>query len=106
MSAGSSGTTVMFANLGPSNTVVMLVGTTIVVIGISFVLMSALRSLRVGLTSLVPNSIPKATGFGILGFAVGQVGVYLSVMTAMTLGIVRNVAVPATIPRRTVVPCS
>ena len=84
----SSGTTLMFAYLGRRNIVSMLVGTTIALIGISFILIFALRSLRLGLTSLVPNLIPGALGFGIWGLAVGEVGVSLSVVTAMTLGIV------------------
>ena len=63
----SSGTTLMFAYLGRRNIVSMLVGTTIALVGISFVLIFALRSLRLGLTSLVPNLVPGAlvTGFGV-----------------------------------------
>ena len=84
----SSGTTLMFAYLGRRNIISMLVGTTIALVGISFVLIFALRSLRVGLASLVPNLIPGALGFGIWGLAVGEVGLSLSVVTTMTLGIV------------------
>ena len=84
----SSGTTLMFAYLGRRNIVSMLVGTTIALVGISLVLILALRSLRLGLTSLVPNLVPGALGFGVWGLAVGEVGISLSVVTAMTLGIV------------------
>jgi len=84
----SSGTTLMFAYLGRWNIISMLVGTTIALVGISLVLILVLKSLRLGLTSLVPNLVPGALGFGIWGLAVGEVGVSLSVVTAMTLGIV------------------
>ena len=84
----SSGTTLMFAYLGRRNIIAMLIGTTIALVGISFVLIFALRSWRLGLTSLVPNLVPGALGFGIWGLAVGEVGVSLSVVTTMTLGIV------------------
>ena len=84
----SAGGTLMFAYLGRRNIVAMLLGTTIALIGISFVLIFALRSLRLGLASLVPNLVPGALGFGIWGLAVGEVGVSLSMVTAMTLGIV------------------
>ena len=84
----SSGTTLMFAYLGRRNIISMLVGTTIALVGISFVLIFALRSLRLGLTSLVPNLVPGALGFGVWGLAVGEVGISLSVVTTMTLGIV------------------
>ena len=83
-----SGTTLMFAYLGRRNIVSMLLGTTVALIGISIVLVAALRSLRLGLTSLVPNLVPGAMGFGFWGLAVGEVGLSLSVVTTMTLGIV------------------
>ena len=84
----SSGTTLMFANLGRRNIISMLVGTTLALVGISFILIFALRSWRLGVTSMVPNLIPGALGFGIWGLTVGQVGISLSMVTAMTLGIV------------------
>ena len=86
--ARSSGTTLMFAYLGRRNIISMLVGTTVALVGISFCLIAALRSLRLGLTSLVPNLVPGALGFGIWGLAVGEVGLSLSIVTTMTLGIV------------------
>ena len=86
--ADSAGGTLMFANLGRRNIVAMLLGTTIALLGISLVLVLALRSLRLGFASLVPNLAPCALGFGIWGLTVGEVGVSLSMVTAMTLGIV------------------
>ena len=86
--AESAGGTLMFAYLGRRNIIAMLLGTTIAFVGISFVLIFALRSLRLGLASLVPNLVPAAMGFGIWGWTVGEVGLSLSMVTAMTLGIV------------------
>ncbi|MCE2518220.1 MAG: MMPL family transporter [Alphaproteobacteria bacterium] len=86
--AESAGGTLMFAHLGRRNIVAMLLGTTIALLGISFILIFALRSLRLGLASLVPNLVPGALGFGIWGLTVGEVGVSLSMVSAMTLGIV------------------
>ena len=86
--ADSAGGTLMFAHLGRHNIIAMLLGTTIALVGISFVLIFALRSLRLGLASLVPNLVPGAMGFGIWGWAVGEVGMSLSMVSAMTLGIV------------------
>ena len=84
----SAGAALMFAHLGRRNIVAMLTGTTIALVGISLVLVLALRSLRLGLASLVPNLVPGALGFGIWGLTVGEVGVSLSMVSAMTLGIV------------------
>ena len=84
----SAGGTLMFAQFGRRNIVAMLLGTTIALVGISFALIFALRSLRLGLVSLVPNLVPGAMGFGIWGLVDGNVGASLSMVTAMTLGIV------------------
>ena len=86
--AEGSGATLMFSNIGQRNIRAMLLGTTVALVGISLVLVAALRSLRLGLASLVPNLAPGAMGFGIWGLAVGEVGLSLSVVTSMTLGIV------------------
>ncbi len=78
----------MFAHIGQRNVSSMLVGTTLALILISFILMMALRSTRIGLISLAPNLIPAAMAFGLWGLLVGQVGMSLSVVAGMTLGIV------------------
>ena len=52
------------------------------------ILLFALRSLRLGLISIVPNMIPAVLGFGVWGLTVGQVGLSLSVVAAMTIGII------------------
>ncbi len=86
--AHGTGTTMMFANIGKKNIKSMLLGTTIALILISMVLIFALRSLKIGLVSMIPNLIPAAMGFGLWGIFVGEVGLALSVVTGMTLGIV------------------
>ena len=80
--------TIMFSNIGQRNIRSMLLGTTIALILISIILVVALRSFKIGLLSLVPNLIPAALAFGLWGLLVGQVGLALSVVTGMTLGIV------------------
>ncbi len=80
--------TIMFSHIGQRNIKSMLLGTTLALILISIILIFALRSLKIGLLSLVPNLVPAALAFGAWGIAVGQVGLALSVVTGMTLGIV------------------
>ena len=84
----AAGPSLMFAHIGQRNIRAMLFGTIVALLGISFFLIAALRSLRLGLVSLVPNLIPGAMGFGVWGLAVGEVGLALSVVLAMTIGIV------------------
>ena len=80
--------TLMFSHIGARNIRSMLVGTTIALVLISILLTIALRSVRIGLISLVPNLVPAGLAFGLWGMLVGEVGLALSVVTGMTLGIV------------------
>jgi len=80
--------TIMFSHIGERNIRSMLLGTTIALVLISLILVVALKSLKIGLVSLVPNLIPAALAFGVWGITVGQIGLALSVVTGMTLGIV------------------
>ena len=86
--AKGSGPTAMFANIGQRNITSMLIGTTLALIVISGILIFAFRSLKIGVISMIPNLIPAAMGFGVWGLFVGQVGLALSIVTTMTLGIV------------------
>ena len=86
--AQGSGTTVMFSHIGKRNIKTMLVGTTLALIMISMILIVALRSFKIGFISLIPNLVPAAMGFGLWGLLVGEVGLSLSIVAGMTLGIV------------------
>ncbi len=86
--ADGSGTSIMFANIGKRNIISMLIGTTVALIMISMVLIFALRSFKIGFISLIPNLVPAAMGFGLWGLTVGEIGLSLSIVTSMSLGIV------------------
>ena len=86
--AEGTGSALIFASLGQRNIKAMLVGTALALLGVSVILIADFRSLRVGLVSLVPNFVPALMAFGVWGLTHGQVGVALSVVTAMTIGIV------------------
>ncbi len=88
INAKASGPSLMFAEIGQRNILSMLLGTTIALILISILLIFAFKSLKIGLVSMIPNLIPAAMGFGLWGLLVGEVGLALSVVTGMTLGIV------------------
>ncbi len=80
--------TVMFAHIGMKNIISMLSGTTIALVLISLILIFALGSWRYGLLSLIPNLVPAGMAFGVWALIDGEIGMALSVVTAMTLGIV------------------
>ena len=84
----ASGISIVFANLAQRNIDSMLLGTVIAMGLISFILIWALRSVRLGLISLLPNFVPLVMGFGLWGYLVGNVGLAASVVAAMAFGII------------------
>jgi len=78
----------MFAHIGQRNIYSMLIGTSVALVLISVLLGFALRSVKFGFISLIPNLAPAAMGFGVWFLIDGQVGLALSVVAGMTLGIV------------------
>ena len=87
VTAGAS-PTIMFANIGHRNIRSMLKGTTVALVVISIILIIALRSWRIGLISLLPNLVPIGMAFGLWGLFVGQIGLAMSVVSGITIGIV------------------
>ena len=88
MKSSGASPSMMFAYIGKRNIRSMLTGTSIALVLISLILIFALRSVKIGLISLVPNLAPAAMGFGLWGLLYGQVGLGLSVVAGLTLGIV------------------
>ena len=80
--------TIMFSHIGMQNIISMLGGTAFALVAISLLLIFALGSVRFGLLTLIPNIAPAAMAFGLWGLVDGEVGLGLSVVAAMTLGIV------------------
>jgi len=86
--ADGSSTTVMFSHIAGVNIKSMVLGTSIALLLISLILIVALRSFRIGVTSLIPNLAPPAMGFGLWGLLVGEINVGASIVAAMVLGVV------------------
>ncbi len=78
----------MFAHITERNVRGMLLGLFAALVVISGILLLALRSVHLGLVSLVPNLLPIGAAFGVWGLVSGQVGLGLSVVMGMTIGIV------------------
>lgn len=83
-----AGMVMMFSHLTLTNTFSMLFGTSVAIVLIGAVLMLALRSFKLGFLSLIPNLAPIAAGFGLWAIFNGSVGIALSIVGSMTLGIV------------------
>jgi predicted RND superfamily exporter protein len=80
--------TIMFSHIGMRNIISMLGGTAFALVAISLLLILFFKSVRFGLLSLIPNIAPAGMAFGLWGLVDGEIGLGLSVVTAMTLGIV------------------
>jgi len=78
----------IFSHLAVRNIDSMIVGTLIALALISVILIFALRSLKLGLLSLIPNLTPVAVAFGIWAIFDSEIGLALSIVAGMTLGIV------------------
>ena len=78
----------MFAHIGETNMQSMLKGSLTALVIISGLLIFALKSLKLGAISLVPNLLPAGLGFGIWAMLSGEINMALSVVLSMTLGII------------------
>lgn len=81
-------TAIMFAHITERNITSMISGVVGALILISFIIMASIKSLKLGLISLIPNLVPAGMGFGLWALFDGQVGLGLSVVLGVTLGIV------------------
>ena len=84
----ATGLDMVFAHINHRNIRSLLTGTLIALVLISFVLIIALRSVRLGLISLVPNLVPAALAYGTWGIFVGKIDLSASIVICMSLGIV------------------
>jgi hypothetical protein len=83
-----SSASVMFAHIGRRNAVSMLQSTAVALLLIAGSLALVYRSLAAGVASLLVTALPALAGFGLWGLLVGRVGVGLSVVSGMIIGIV------------------
>ena len=86
--ARATGTPLMFAKITRRNIASMLLGTGLGFVLIAGILMIALKSVRLGVISLVPNVLPAAMAFGVWAMLVGQVGFAVSIVAGLSIGIV------------------
>ena len=83
-----AGVSIIFAFLTQRNIESMFVGTGLALVLISGCLILALRNLRMGVISLLPNLTPPVFAFGLWALLVGEIGLYASAVTAAALGLI------------------
>jgi predicted RND superfamily exporter protein len=88
MATSGTGLSVVWSHISLRNSRSMVLAAVLALLLISAILAFALRSLRLGLVSLIPNLAPVFMAFGAWGLLVGRVGLGQTVILSMTLGIV------------------
>jgi predicted RND superfamily exporter protein len=83
-----TGATQMFSYIAKRNIESMLKGNVIAVTLIAIILVLSLRSISLGVLSIIPNAIPILVTFGIWSLTVGMIGIAAATVTATSLGIV------------------
>lgn len=78
----------MFSHISIRNITSLMIGTALALVLISVLLIIPFRSVRHGALSLVSNIFPACVGFGIWALILGEISLGVSVVIAMTLGIV------------------
>lgn len=88
MQTKPTGASVMFTYITERNISSMITGTMIAIFAIALMMIVALRSLKLGLLSLIPNGLPILTTFGAWAILVGDVGFSVATVASISLGIV------------------
>ncbi len=83
-----TGAHVMFTYITDRNVKNMIAGTIMAILAISAIMIFALRSVRLGLLSLIPNSLPILATFGVWAVLVGEVGFSVATVASISLGII------------------
>ncbi|MGA4604198.1 efflux RND transporter permease subunit [Pseudoalteromonas maricaloris] len=88
MHAIGSGATVIFAHQSDVNIQGMVTGTLLSLIMICIVVFIAMRNIKYGLISVLPNVLPAIFAFGAWTLLRGQAGMEVSIVVSATLGVI------------------
>jgi len=84
----ATGPVVIFSQLGDRNAKSMVQGDFLSLALISLCMIGVLRSLRLGILSVLPNVIPIIVGYGLWRVCVGQMNIVATVAGSISLGII------------------
>lgn len=83
-----TGLPILSARLSLDSARTMLLATMLALLAVSVLLLLAVRNVRLGLVSVIPNLVPMIIAFGVWGVLVGEVSFAATVVAALTFGIV------------------
>lgn len=88
MVAPATGPPLLFAYIWESATKSNIMGMILAVVLISIVIAIAMKSIRLGIISLIPNLIPAAMAFGVWSVINGQLDIGSSIVAVISFGII------------------
>lgn len=88
MASPAASTTILFSHIAQRNIQSLLGGTLIALVLISLVMVVPFRSFKYGTLSLVPNLFPAFVAFGVWGLLISNVGLAISIVVGMTMGVI------------------
>lgn len=88
MQAQPTSAQVMFTYITDRNVDNMISGTLVAIIAIALIMVMALRSIRLGLLSMIPNGLPLLMTFGAWAVLIGEVGFSVATVASVSLGII------------------
>lgn len=88
MATEPTGATVMFSHISERNISSMIKGNAVALGLIAVVIVLSLQSFRLGVLSLIPNTLPILVVFGLWAVLVGKVGMAAATVTSTSLGII------------------
>jgi hypothetical protein len=88
MHSMAAGTPIMFAHISERNIKSMISGNVLALLFITLTITLALRSIPLGLVSLVVNTLPIILTLGVWGLVVGRIGMASAIFTATAFGII------------------
>lgn len=83
-----SGIDLIFAHMSDTNIKSIALGTIFGLVLISLIMIFTLKSLKLGLISLVPNLLPIGMAYGLWGITMSHIDMAISIVGAMSLGLV------------------
>lgn len=88
MHAQPTSAQVMFTYITDRNVDNMITGTIAAIFAIALIMIFALRSIRLGLLSMIPNGLPLLMTFGAWAVLIGEVGFSVATVASISLGII------------------
>lgn len=88
MEARASGTNIVFAHISKRNVDSLIGGTALGILFISLIIVFVFKSIKIGIISLIVNTLPFFIAFGLWAIFVGYIDLGVAVVVGMAIGVV------------------